>query len=326
MEGDAEVSEPMMRGLAITELGRKAELIELPRPKIDEESVIVKTLFSGVSVGTEMWIASGRRKDYGEPPFVNGYQASGEVVEVGAKVADFKRGDLVASFVTGSHAQYVKGNMTYTHKLPSAALAKVASLFVQPSVASNALSMANVNTGDNVLVVGQGLIGQATAQLARLRGAYVIASDISPQRLAISREHCADWVIDASKTRVSDEIKKRFGNGVDVVLESTGFQGLLDDALSCVTWGGRFVFEGFYPDTVSYNFWIPHSKQVRAFYPVFIGTHGNREGIIRLMQHGLLKMEPLISDLVPWKQSEAIYNRLFTKERDTFNGIVFDWR
>ena len=314
-----------MRALAVTELGKRAELLEMPRPKLDDDSVIVRTHYSGVSVGTEMWIAHGRRKDYGDPPFINGYQASGEVVAAGTNVSNVKVGDLAAVFVSGAHAEYVKGHNNYAHKLNDASVAKAASLFVQPSVGANALSMAGVNTGDTVLVVGQGLIGQATAQLARLRGAFVAASDVSPERLEISRRHCADWVIDATGKKVSEEIRKRFPGGVDVVLESTGFQALLDDGLACCAWGGRFVFEGFYPDTVSYNFGIPHGKQLRAFYPVFIGTYANQEGVIRLMANGLLEMEPLISDVVKGRESTGIYNRLFTKDRDRFNGIVFDW-
>lgn len=323
------MSDPTMQALAVVELGKRAELRDMPRPRPDDDSALVKVHYSGVSVGTEMWIATGRRKDYGEVPFINGYQATGEIVELGKNVAGFAVGDLVAAFCAGSHAQYVTGNKAYLHKLPDAALARPAALFVQPSVGANALSMAGVNSGDTVWVVGQGLIGQATAQLARLRGAYVITSDVSPERLRLSRQHCGDWVIDASAVEggsVAKEIKTRFPGGVDVCVESTGFQALLDDALESVAWGGRFVFEGFYPDTVTYNFSLPHGKQLKAFYPVFIGSHANQAAAIRLMGHGLLHMEPLISHAVKWSESAALYNRLFTKERDTFNGIVFDWR
>jgi 2-desacetyl-2-hydroxyethyl bacteriochlorophyllide A dehydrogenase len=318
-----------MKALAVTAFGGPARLMDMPRPKLDDNSAIIRVHYSGVSVGTEMWIATGRRKDYGEPPFINGYQATGEVVELGSACEGFALGDLVAAFCSGSHAQFITSNKAYLHILPDAYLARPASLFVQPSVGANALSMAGVNTGDTTWVVGQGLIGQATAQIARLRGAYVIASDVSPERLELSRRYCADWVIDASKVeggKVSKEIKKRLAGGVDVCLESTGFQALLDDALDAVVWGGRFVFEGFYPDTVTYTFSIPHAKQLRAFYPVFIGTHANREGVIRMMANKLLRMDPLISDEVKWTDAESIYNRLFTKERDRFNGVVIDWR
>lgn len=314
-----------MNALAITELGRKAELREMPRPEVSEGNVVVKTHYSGVSVGTEMWIGAGRRKDYGEPPFVNGYQASGQVVEVGTGVEDMAEGDLVTVFCQGSHAEYVKASASLTHKLPDPAITEMAALFVQPCVGANALNHANVNAGDNVLVVGQGLIGQCTALIARLRGAFVATSDVSPERLEISRRYCADWAIDATQGPVAQAVRERFPNGMDVVLESTGFQKLLDDALRACTYGGRFVFEGWYPDEVHYTFQLPHEKQLRAFFPCFIGPRAVQQSVIRLMAMGHLDLRPLISHHVAWQDSEAIYNQLFTPERDRFNGIAFDW-
>lgn len=315
-----------MQALAVTVLGERAELIELPRPRAGTGEIIIKTWLSGVSVGTEMWIATGKRKDYGEVPFVNGYQATGEVVEIGDGVENFAIGDAAVALCTGAHSEYARGTAEYCYKLCDRERADVTALWVQPAVAANALNQVGVNCGDTVLVIGQGLIGQSTAMLARLRGAYVIASDIAPQRLEISRRHCADWVIDASTRAVSEAVREKFPDGVDVVLESTGFQGLLDDAMNCCADNGRFVFEGFYPGTVTYDFMTPHRRQVRAFYPTSIGPHPSREGVIRLIERGQLDLKPLISDIVNWKQSAETYNKLFTKERDTFNGIVFDWR
>ncbi|HZG65204.1 MAG TPA: zinc-binding dehydrogenase [Herpetosiphonaceae bacterium] len=315
----------MMHALVVTELGKQAELRQMPRPRAAHDEVLIKTWHSGVSVGTEMWIASGRRKDYGEPPFINGYQASGEIVELGEQVVEFELGDVVTVFCSGAHAEYAKAPVSLTHKLADPSLAQGAALFVQPAVGANALNQATVNTGDTLLVTGQGLIGQCTAILARLRGAYVIASDISPERLAVARANCADWVIDAATTTVADAVLQRFPDGLDVVIESTGFQALLDDALRCCRHQGRFVFEGFYPDQVSYTFALPHDKQLRAFYPCFIGSRASQASVIRLMALGLLDMRPLISHTPSWKECEATYNALFTPARNQCNGIVIDW-
>jgi len=321
----------VMKALMITRVGERAELCEVPRVEAEDGGVLVKVHFSGVSVGTEMWVASGRR-DPQPAPFLNaGYQATGEIVQVGAKVTDFAVGDVVAVFCGHAHAQYVQAKSSLVHKLPDASAMETAALFVMPSVGSHALSHADVRGGDTVLVVGQGLIGQCTAQLARLRGAYVIASEVSPQRLAISQQYCADWVIDASKCKLPEEVTKRFPGGVDVVLESTGFQELVEDAMACVRGGGleqggKFVFEGWYPDKIAYTYHLPHTKQLRAFFPSFIGERPNREGVLRLIARGKLDIEPLISHHVPWQQAGEVYSKLFTDQRNSFNGIVFDWR
>jgi len=314
-----------MKALAVTELCKRAELRDMPRPQAGANEVLVKTHYSGVSVGTEMWIAYGRRNDYGDVPFVNGYQATGEIVEVGEGVEEFAPGDLVAVFCRGAHAEYVVGSASLTHKLPDHSIAACASLFVQPSVGTNALNLAEVSAGDNLLVVGQGLIGQCTAIVARLRGAYVVASDISPERLEISRNHCADWTIDAGGAPVSQQVSERFPGLMDVVMESTGFQQLLNDAFACCRHGGKFIFEGWYPDNVQFDFQVPHGKQLKAFFPVFIGPRPIQQSVLRWMASGHLDMRPLISHQVRWQESEVLYNQLFTPQRDHFNGIVIDW-
>ena len=320
-----------MKTIMVTEIGRKAELRDHPKPKVDAESVLVKTHYSGVSIGTEMWVATGRRLEGRQVPFpAAGYQATGEIVEVGAGVSGFSAGEIVVGFCPCSHSEYVKISRDYLHKLPDPRFARESALFVMPAVGAHALSHADVNTGDNVLICGQGLIGQCTAQLARLRGAFVAASEISPERMTISQRYCADWVIDASKGKLPDLIKERFPDGFDVVLESTGFQSLLNDAMQCVraggfNKGGKFVFEGWYPDTITYSFGIPHGKQMQCFYPAFIGERPNRDGVLRLIAAGRLQISPLISHCVPWQEAGALYTQLFTPARDHFNGIVFDW-
>jgi threonine dehydrogenase-like Zn-dependent dehydrogenase len=76
---------------------------------------------------------------------------------------------------------------------------------------------------------------------------------------------------------------------------------------------------------VNYNFSIPHTKQLRAFYPCFIGSRASQEGVLRLLANGHLDMTPLISHTPKWSECAELYNRLFTTERDHFNGIVIDW-
>ena len=320
-----------MQALAVTEVNKRAEVVELPTPTVTDDTVLIRTLYSGVSVGTEMWIATGRRNDIStQLPYVTGYQVTGEIVEAGTNVEGFAVGDVVAAFCSSAHAQFVIGRPGMMHKLPDASKAKISSQFVMPCVGANGLTHASVNTGETVLVVGQGLIGQFTAQLARLRGAYVITSEVSPERLAISRDHCADWAIDASAGPLPDQLKTRFEWGVDVVLESTGFSQLLDGAMSCVRGGGlgpggRFVFLGWYPDDVNFHFHTPHTANMQAFFPSFIGEAPNREAVLRLIASGKLEVEALISHDLRWQESGEAYSRLFTKDRDHFNGIVIDW-
>jgi hypothetical protein len=51
-----------------------------------------------------------------------------------------------------------------------------------------------------------------------------------------------------------------------------------------------------------------------------------REAVLRQIHNRLVDIQPLVSDMVSWKQSADTYYRLFTPERDHLGGIIFDWR
>ena len=301
------------------------ELRSLPTPRPEAGQALVEVAYSGISFGTELWAASGKFDGFGPMPFVTGYQAVGRVVAMHGDGGEISVGDVVACFVMGSHRRFVATDLNFMHRLGDDAPQDQASLFVQPSVGANALNKAQVSAGDTVLVIGQGLVGQTTALLARLKGAFVIGADVSPERLAVSKEHCVDLSIDASVAPPSEQLRSQFPEGVDIVIESTGFVQLVDDGMKCLRDGSLFVFEGFYPDGLSFEYSVPHGKQIRAVFPCFIGEPPVREGVLRLIENGLLDLSALISDIVPSSEAAQFYRRLFTSDRDKINGVVIDW-
>ena len=317
-------TETTMDALVIEQHGQAA-LARMPLPDVPEAGVMIKVHYSGVSIGTEMLQGTGKHGSLALP-FVAGYQAAGEVVAVGPKVTEYRTGDAVAIFCRGSHASHAVANVDRVHRIAALEQAYVASLFVQPCVAANALDQAKVMAQDSVLVVGQGMIGQATAQLARLRGCYVAVSDISPSRLGISAAHCADWVLDAGKGPRAEQTAARFPKGFDVVLETTGIGQVLDDSINCCTQGGRFSFVGYHPGRLSLPFNPMHVKELHALFPWFIGRHDLRLGVLRLIGSGAFPMRSLISHSVHWSGCQPLYQTLFTPARNDLNAIVIDWR
>jgi 2-desacetyl-2-hydroxyethyl bacteriochlorophyllide A dehydrogenase len=235
-------------------------------------------------------------------------------------------GGLVACFAKFSHRQFVVADVEMAHPIDESPLHYLASLFVQPAVGANALNLAAVKAGDRVLVIGQGMVGQTTAQQARLRGAFVIGSDVSLDRLAIARAHCVHRAIDSTLGSPSAQLAADFPDGCDVVIESTGLVELIDDGMRCLRQGGTFVFEGFYPDGMRFDFLTPHVKEARAVFPCFIGGREARETVLQLILSGMLDLAPLVTATVPWTDACDLYRLLFTEERSTLNGVVIDWR
>jgi 2-desacetyl-2-hydroxyethyl bacteriochlorophyllide A dehydrogenase len=261
-------------------------------------------------------------------PYVPGYQAVGQVIALGDSTsgAHVAVGELVACFTMGAHQRYVVADLALTHRVDRTDRSHTAALFVQPAVGANALNLAQVKSGDSVLIVGQGLIGQATAKLARLRGAYVIGTDLSPERLQISQTHCVDRIVDASIAPPSEQIADEFPAGVDIVIESTGFDDLVVEAIKCARKHGTMVFEGQYTGGITIPPSAAHAKYLTAVFPNFLGSPASRASVLRMLTDGTLDLLPLITHLTTWDSAVELYSRLFTAERDHINGIVFDWR
>ena len=73
---------------------RVFSLERFPIPTLKPTEVLVQTLYSGVSVGTEFMVFQ-HRLDWGPFPVCTGYQATGEVIGVGSAVDRFSEGDVV---------------------------------------------------------------------------------------------------------------------------------------------------------------------------------------------------------------------------------------
>ncbi len=306
--------------------------VELRNSKVTapgKDEVLIRTEFSGVSVGTEMAGAYGRNLLWGDPPFTPGYQSVGRIVQFGEMTTqhNFKVGDLVACFTgKGTHRSLTVASIARTHRVHESDLSKYVGLYVQPCVAANALNKSKVKSGDNVLVIGQGLIGQATAILARMRGAHVAVTDVSKQRLEIARRLCADEVFDTSVRSCSELVLEQYPNGFDVVVESTGILPLVEEALKSVRFEGMVVFEGHYAGEIKFEYNLAHRKQIDAVFPFFIGEPKVREAVIDMITQGLLPMKELVSHEVSWREASDVYSQLFGPNKDSMNGILFDWR
>lgn len=315
--------------LIVPEFGR-IELGRRPIPEPGPGKVLIRTDFSGVSVGTEMLAATGVRASWGPVPFTPGYQGVGRIVSFGRGVAadhhGLSVGDTVACFADGTHGAYFVADLELTYPIEETDSYHLAALFVPAAVGLNSLDRAGVKSGDSVLIIGQGLIGQATAMLARDRGAHVVVSELSPERRAIAHAHCADQVIDGSNGSPWSQLEAEYPDGFDFVIESSGVAALIDDAIECLRFEGTLVLEGVYPDQISFTFELAHQRQINAVFPWFIGNSEVRRAVLDRIVSGELDFDPLITNQVTWQNAADTYRRLFTAERDHLNGIVIDWR
>lgn len=115
------------------------------------------------------------------------------------------------------------------------------------------LERAALRPGDSVLVQGTGAVGLSAIALARLSGASsVFAIGAPADRLQLARDMGADDVFDVEATTAEqrlEEVRSRtHGEGVDVAIEAAGSARAIEEGLTLVRDGGRYVVAGHYTD------------------------------------------------------------------------------
>ena len=312
-------------------------------PEVGDQDILVRTLFSGVSVGTEFAVISGKI-DWGPMPLVTGYQGAGVVEEVGAGVGGFSVGDRVyyrdntritlsdetpVNSAAGVHCSHALIDTWTTHglaKLPEGIDPKPASLFVLPAVGLHGVNAAGIGVGDRVCVFGLGPIGLGVVAAASRRGAHVTGVDVSAPRLSLAAEFGVGVTEKLDPTTVpTDQLVARLGE-FDAVFEATGLHALIDPAIRVCREGGTFVWQGNYGEgPVSFEFLSAHMKQIRMAFPCNDGLEPARAAVIRAMADGTLPWERTISHVVPSHDAPEFYAAVRNRTLPQMTAAVIEW-
>ncbi|HEX7973831.1 MAG TPA: quinone oxidoreductase [Anaerolineales bacterium] len=215
----------------------------IPEPKAGE--VRVKVAAAGLN-----FIEIYQRKGlYPNPlPFTLGGEFAGTVDAVGAGVMGFRVGDRVATASgVGSYAEYALAPASQLVTVPeSVPLEVAAAVFLQGMTAHYlALSTYPLKAGETALVhAAAGGVGQLLVQVAKMRGALVIATVSTDEKAQLARQAGADHVIFYTQQDFEAETK-RFtgGKGVDVVYDSVG-KTTFEKGLNCLKPRGYLVLFG----------------------------------------------------------------------------------
>jgi NADPH2:quinone reductase len=181
-------------------------------------------------------------------PHVVGYQAAGEVVEVGAEVKEFKVGDkAVTTGFNGSHAELRAVAARTAWKIPKGCDVRLAAAVPVPfGTAHDCLfEFGRLKAGETVLVqAGASGVGVAAIQLAKRAGARVLATASSDDRLERLKPLGLDNGINYKTDDVVKSVMKLTDNkGVNLVVDSVGGSTLQGSILS-LAYRGRVSMVG----------------------------------------------------------------------------------
>lgn len=247
----------------------RIEEVSIPKPGPGE--ILMKNI-SSLTCGTDL--KQYRRGSPKLPPgkVIFGHESSGIVAEVGEGVVGFKVGDRIVPhnsapcnkcyfcrigehsmcdniiMIKSAWAEYrlipksiVQQNLFH---IPEGISFRSAALLEPLGSAVHGIQVADIQLMDTVVINGAGPLGLMMIKIAKLRGAYVISTDINPNRLRVARKLGADITLDASR---SDDIVRDVRNmtpdcrGADVAIDATGLPEIWEKNLFMVRKAGKVV-------------------------------------------------------------------------------------
>jgi threonine 3-dehydrogenase len=324
---------------------RKAEpglwLEDVPEPEIGINDVLIKVDRTGIC-GTDLHIYKWdewARKTI-PVPLVVGHEFVGEVVAVGANVADFRPGDVVSGEGhvvcgrcrncmagrrhlcahtkgvgvnrPGAFAEYIALPMTNVWHHDPGIDRDVAAIF-DPfgNAVHTALSFPVL--GEDVLITGAGPIGVMAAAVVRHAGArHVVVTDVNPYRLELAKTMGATLALDVRTDSVR-AAQKRLGmkEGFDVGLEMSGNPAAFRDMLANMCHGGKIALLGIPEQEVAidWNLVIFNMLTIKGIY--------GREMyetwyMMTVMIQSGLDIRPVITHRYPYTEYETAFREMMS--------------
>jgi len=331
-----------MKRLIIT-APRQAEFEEVARPACPPEGLLIRAQVTAVSTGSEIRVyraipidAEGKLIYPSLPlafPLENGYSLVGEVVEVGAGVRGFAVGERV--FAPATHKEYVAVPASTAIKLPDYLSAEEAVFLNVLEVGHTALRRGQPAPGENVAIIGQGVIGLAALAYCQAYGFRTVAVEKAPERLQIATAMGADLALSPDEDQFAEQVRAFFGGeGADLVLEAASVWAAIETGMQIARPSGKIVVVARHTD-------LPHFSPVNYPYLTkrlaLLTSYGHEpEGsrwdrshsmavTFELLRKGKLEINPMITHHFSWRQLPDVYSRM--DEGDpSLVGAVIHWQ
>ncbi len=232
---------------------------EEPLPALTPDQILVQTIVSAISAGTELLFYRGQvPADLAVDvtiaalagtmryPVQYGYACVGRVIEIGAQVQDEWHNRLVFSFQP--HVSHFIARVDELIPIPENISPVQAAFLPNLETAVNLVMDGAPIIGENVIVLGQGIVGLlTTALLAQMPLAHLLTFDQYALRREQSRALGATEVFDPTDAQAIQRAQMILrAEGADLVYELTGNPEALNLAIELAGFESRIVIGSWY--------------------------------------------------------------------------------
>nr|WP_236639721.1 alcohol dehydrogenase catalytic domain-containing protein [Salinigranum halophilum] len=319
------------------------EISDRERPEPAPDELLVAINACGVCT-TDLHMYSGNLTvDY---PMIPGHESAGEVVSVGENVDDYEEGDRVAinpsvpcnecracksgrenlchdltsiggaakNIIDGAFAEYAAvpaGNVEAIGDLDY----RTASLAEPLGCVINGIDQVDLTSGETVVVVGGGFIGQLIVQTLRTSGAgTIVLSEPVAERRKLGVELGADYAVDPTESDPTEAVSELIGD-VDIAIEAVGLPKTIQQAHSLTGPGGRTLVFGVPPEDATIELspfdLFFEEREVVGSYSLTPKTFARA---VTLLQNDRIDVDSLVTDEFDLDGLETAFEQMEARE------------
>lgn len=327
-----------MKAALLRALGSPLTIEELPVPTPGAGEVLIKVAACGVC-HSDLHLAAGEwdlLKPITKLPLVLGHEVAGVITAIGNGVSEFNIGDragvpwlhytcgqcefclagretlcvkqqITGVTVDGGFAEFIKAKASHTTKLPdNLSFAEAAPLLCAGLTVHNALKKADAQAGQKLAVFGVGGLGHVAIQLAKAKGAEVVAVDVADDKLELARQCGADHTINAATTQAYKEIKKLTGGGAHIVMVTSGSKAAYETALRSLRRGGALAVVGMAPEPIS----VSTVALVSGEYRIVAAAVGTRQDLREVLELAAAGKVACRTETRPFVEADNVLNEM----------------
>jgi 2-desacetyl-2-hydroxyethyl bacteriochlorophyllide A dehydrogenase len=307
---------------------------DVAEPSPDPGQVLIRIKKIGVC-GSDVHVNHGKHP-FTPYPVVQGHEFSAVVEAVGNGVASVQPGTKVTATpqevcgecgpctrgdyhicdnlkVRGFQAPGVAQDLYVTEAdkivpLPDDFSYEQGALVEPTAVAVHATARAGDLSGQNVVVLGAGPIGNLVAQMARCRGAKVLITDVSPFRLEKASDCAIDAVSNPKEESLSDAAQRVFGDdGFSVAFDCAGVEATMSAAVEAINKGGEIIVVAVFEGKTPIDMALVGDRELRLTGTLMY-QHCDYEEAVAKIASGEIRTAPLDTKHFPFEQFKDAYD------------------
>lgn len=360
----------------------ETQIVDVPKPRAQSGTALVKTAASLVSAGTERMLVdfasksllgkARSRPDLArqvldkarregllttaeaafnrlDQPLALGYSSAGTIIDLGSDMQGFKIGQRVACAGGGYavHAEYALVPRNLMTILPAEVDFESAAFTTLGAIAMHAFRLAEAGVGDQVTIIGLGLLGLLSTAIASAAGCRVLGIDLDPRRVDLALKMGAETAVSREAAPEAVQSYSR-GRGSDVILICADTQSsdpvelageIARDRARVVAAGAiglEMPRKVYYEKELSFinsrsygpgRYDASYEQEGRDYPLGYVRwTEGrNLESFVDLLGSKRIDVQPLISHRFPIDQAPQAYDLITANNGDPFLGVLLTY-